>query len=273
MNLPDETTPADDAAESEATDAEATSVDTTDASTDVTIEATPADPLKASGEAPAAKTNKRPMAQAACLALLAEHFPALFTGPMRPLKLRIQSDIQERVPGVFTKADLSAFFRRYTGATAYLQAVSKSAQRFDLDGQPAGELTDEHRQVAKDELTRRRQLQQTKREEENAERNQRAQLLRDFETTRLTEANFCALKGIAAADLPALLELAKQEARERPPAPRFNDRQDRPDHRQRRPQGEPRRHQGNGPSGSGDGRRPEGGPPGSRGPRGPRNGG
>lgn len=234
MNLPDETIPAEDTA---------------------------------AGEATAAKTNKRPMAQAACLALLAEHFPALFTGPMRPLKLRIQTDIQERVPGVFTKADLSAFFRRYTGATAYLQAVAKSTQRFDLDGQPAGDLTDEHRQVAKDELTRRRQLQQAKREEENAGRHQRAQLLRDFETTRLTEANFCALKGIAAADLPALLALAKQEALERPPAPRVHDR---PDHHPRRPHGEPRRHQGNGPSGSGGGRRAEGAPSGGRGPRGPR---
>jgi len=64
MNLPDETIPADDAAESEATDAEATSVDTTDASTDVTIEATPADPLKASGEAPAAKITPKPALKA-----------------------------------------------------------------------------------------------------------------------------------------------------------------------------------------------------------------
>lgn len=240
MNLPEDTTPVNETVEGETTVTDAPDVSTV-----------------------AVKSAKRPMAQAACLALLAEHFPALFTGPVKPLKLRIQTDIQERTPSVFTKADLSSFFRRYTGATAYLQAVSKSKERFDLDGQPAGDLTDEHRQVAKDELTRRRQLQQTKREEENAERHQRAQLLRDFETTRLTEANFCALKGIAADALPAMLALAKQEASERPPAPRFQDRQDRadrPDHRQRRPHGEQRR---NGPAGD----RPAGAAPGNRGPR------
>src|SRR5262249_17742542 len=40
-------------------------------------------------------------------------FPALFSNPPKPLKLRIQADIQQRAPGTFTRPQLSAFLRRY----------------------------------------------------------------------------------------------------------------------------------------------------------------
>ncbi len=174
----------------------------------------------------------RPMSQAECLSKLTAQFPALFTGPVKPLKLRIQSDIQERAPGMFTKQDLSAFFRRYTGATAYLVAVSRSQQRFDLDGQPAGELTAEHKQVALDELKARRAVQQTRRDQEEAEQRQHSRmlidLLRDYETTRLTEANFCALKGIAPDALAGMLAQAKQVAQARPPMRGRDDRSGQP---------------------------------------------
>jgi hypothetical protein len=192
---------------------------------------------------------------------LKARFPALFTGGAKPLKLRIQADIQERAPGVFTKQVLSAFLRRYTGSTSYLIAVSRGTQRFDLDGQPAGELSEEHRQVASDELNRRRTLQQTRREQEDQERRQRASLLRDFETTTLTPANFCALKGIAADQLDGLLATARQEAEERrrefaangPQAPRPEQR-GRPPRREGEGTGRP------GPGGrTGSGGRPHGG--------------
>lgn len=154
---------------------------------------------------------------AATAAKLAELFPALFGGQPKPLKLRVQVDIQERAPGVFSKQALSAFFRRYTGSTPYLIAVSKAKHRFDLDGQEAGELSDEHRKVAADELARRRAVRNERREQEEAERRQRAGLLRDFQTTKLTEANFCALKGIAPEALPGLLAQAREEALTHPP--------------------------------------------------------
>jgi len=160
-------------------------------------------------------------------ARLAELFPALFKGQPKPLKLRIQVDLQERAPGEFSKAALSAFFRRYTGATSYLMAVARGKQRFDLDGQPAGELTDEHRQVAQDELTRRRAKQNERREQEEGERRQRLSLLRDFENTKLTEANFCALKGITVEALPALLAQAREELKNMPaPQERHDGRRD-----------------------------------------------
>lgn len=148
----------------------------------------------------------------ACGALLAERFPALFGGPAKPLKLRIQTDIQARAPGLFSKQTLSAFFRRHTGSNAYLSAMARGKQRFDLDGVPSGELAEEHRKAAADELTRRRTSQDARRAEEEAGLRQRANLLRDFETTTLTQANFCGLKGITPAELEAQLVQARREA-------------------------------------------------------------
>lgn len=148
-----------------------------------------------------------------CAQRLAQRFPALFGGGPKPLKLRIQADIQEQAPGEFSKGELSAFFRRHTGSTSYLFALVKSTTRFGLDGAPAGEISDEHRQLAQDELARRRALRDERRQLEDQQRRNRATLLRDFERTTLTPANFCALKGVAAEELDGLLALAREEAR------------------------------------------------------------
>jgi sRNA-binding protein len=170
-------------------------------------------------------------------------FPSLFVGAVKPLKLRVQNDIQERAPGVFSKRTLSVFFRRYTGSTSYLLAVSKSKFRFDLDGEPAGELSHEHRQAATEELARRRSNNQLRHEKEAQERLQRAALLRKFKTTTLTRANFCALNGVSDGELDAILARAEQEANEephKPPAPNRERPSGHPD-RVRRGESLPRR--------------------------------
>ena len=161
---------------------------------------------------------------------LKQHFPALFGGAFKPLKLHIQADIQQRAPGVFSKQALSAFFRRYTGTTGYLVAMSRARQRFDLDGNPSGELAEVHKQAAIQELERRRGLHQAKLEQAEDGRRKRAALLRDFENTTLAPANFCALKGVDPKALEALLETARKEAQERP-----SQRPLRPDARRRAP--------------------------------------
>lgn len=169
---------------------------------------------------PAASPKPAELSPAVVAEKLKQLAPALFTGGPRPLKLRIQVDIQERAPGVFSKQALSAFFRRHTGSTSYLLAVAKGAQRFDLDGQPAGDITDEHRKVANEELARRRENQQSRRELEEQQRRNRAGLLHDFERTTLTRANFCVLKGVADEELDGLLVIAREEAAQpRGPAP------------------------------------------------------
>ncbi|MDH0864797.1 ProQ/FinO family protein [Mitsuaria sp. GD03876] len=197
----------------------------------------------------------------AVAAKLKELFPALFAGGAKPLKLRVQSDIQQRAPGQFTKAQLSAFLRRYTGGTGYLIALTRAKTRFDLDGQPAGELSDEHRNAAQEELTRRRGITEARRAEEDRGRHERAQLLRDFSRTTLTPANFCALKGMTQEQLDAQLKLAREEEAQQPPRPERNDRPPRGgDHRRGGPRGEggpgqgPRGDRGDRPRRDGQGR-------------------
>ena len=213
---------------------------------------------------PAERTQGPPnLSPAACAALLAQHFPALFgAGRALPLKLRIQGDIQQRVPGLFNKKSLSIFLHRYTTSTAYLKALGSAPQRLDLDGAPAGEIDAVHREAANVEVQRRKQMFEERRAAEreqqrlaaqearraqatqnaarqtardhsrdNAEaeaRRNRAAVLRAFETTTLTRANFCALKGLVEAELDAQLALARQEREQRAQEPRFEPRQDRP---------------------------------------------
>lgn len=158
-----------------------------------------------------------PPAADECAEALKQRFPALFAGTPKPLKLRIQADIQARAPGAFTKAALSAFLRRHTGRHAYLTALTRGGPRFDLDGQPAGEVSAEHRQAAADELARRRELREGRERELEQQRRERASLLRAFESSRLSPANFCALKGVPPEALDALLALARREAAEARP--------------------------------------------------------
>lgn len=155
----------------------------------------------------------------ACADQLRLRFPALFAGAPKPLKLRIQADIQQRAPGVFTKAALSAFLRRHTGRTGYLIALTRAPHRFDLDGAPAGEITAEHRQAALDELARRREVRAAREDDLREQQRRRAELLYAFDTTTLSLANFCALKGVTPEALPALLELARREAEARRAGP------------------------------------------------------
>ncbi len=178
---------------------------------------------------------------AACAARLKVRFPALFAGAPKPIKLRIQVDIQEQAPGEFTKQDLSAFFRRYTMSHGYLLAVSRGTQRFGLDGAPAGELSEEHRRLASEELARRRANREQREQLELQQRRNRATLLHDFERTTLTPANFCALKGIAVDELDGLLAIAREEARQAPP-PALRHERAAPHRPERPPRGPQRPH-------------------------------
>ncbi len=202
------------------------------------------------------------MSPAECAARLAALFPALFAQPQPlPLKLRIQADLQQRAPGVFPRRSLSVFLQRYTTGTAYLKALVARGQRFDLDGQPAGEVADEHRDAAVAELARRRaqheqrraaerQAQRAAEEEarrgaqaEHQARQARAAVLRAFDTTTLTRANFCALKQIPEAQLDALLAQARLERQQAPARPQSDHPAGRhPDSRpERRPDHRPER--------------------------------
>jgi len=127
------------------------------------------------GAAPAPATAKNDLSPAQCAARLAEMFPALFgmEGPPKPIKLRIQADIQERAPGLFTRKALSIVLHRHTTTTPYLKALLAAPSRFDLDGQPAGDIAEEHRQAAREEVERRRAIVAARRAAEGQARNPR----------------------------------------------------------------------------------------------------
>jgi len=108
------------------------------------------------------------LSPADCARELKQLFPALFDGAPKPLKLRIQADIQARTQNRFSKKLLSVVLSRHTGATGYLVALTKATHRFDLDGQPVDTITDEHRQVAQAELDRRRAITAERRAAERA---------------------------------------------------------------------------------------------------------
>jgi sRNA-binding protein/8-oxo-dGTP pyrophosphatase MutT (NUDIX family) len=133
------------------------------------------DPAQPAADAAPASTEARASAKrpeptlAETAALLAERFPALFSpGAPKPIKLRIQADIQQRAPGVVPRKALSIFLHRHTTSTPYLRAMVAATQRFDLDGAPAGELSSEHREAAQAELERRRHIVMQRRAAERA---------------------------------------------------------------------------------------------------------
>lgn len=165
-------------------------------------------------------TPNEPVREAqAAATLLKQLFPALFAGAPKPIKLRIQQDIEARAPGRITRAALTAFLRRHTGSTSYLLALTKAQQRFDLDGQPAGELSAEHRAAAEKALAERRERLRARDAEMETARRWRADLLRDWQRSSFSRSAFCALKGVQDAALDALLEQAKQEAAQAPVKP------------------------------------------------------
>lgn len=65
----------------------------------------------------------------------------------RPLALGVHKAILEKMPEV-DPAKLRVALRAYTASTRYLKALSVGRERFDLDNQPAGEVTEEQRALA-----------------------------------------------------------------------------------------------------------------------------
>lgn len=87
------------------------------------------------------------------IAYIAECFPKCFTleGEAKPLKIGIFQDLAERLneDEKVSKTQLRAALRQYTSSWRYLHGVKPGAVRVDLDGNPCGELEEEHVEHAK----------------------------------------------------------------------------------------------------------------------------
>jgi len=88
------------------------------------------------------------------LTALAAAFPNAFSlheGRRRPLKIGIHHDLLV-LGGAERSRELSAALRSYTLNRAYLRAMRPGAVRVDLDGNPAGRVTNEDAARARETL-------------------------------------------------------------------------------------------------------------------------
>lgn len=92
----------------------------------------------------------------------------------KPLALRVDASIRERMPEIERKLLRSAL-RMHTASTRYLKAVERSQERFNLEGEVAGEVTAEQREHAAATLKERFAAQAKQhREKRAAEEEKRA---------------------------------------------------------------------------------------------------
>jgi ProP effector len=71
-----------------------------------------------------------------------------------PLAIGIDKEVLARLPGLNRKT-MRAALGIHTGSMRYLRAMEKATVRYDLDGNPGAEVTDTHRQHAKELLQER----------------------------------------------------------------------------------------------------------------------
>jgi sRNA-binding protein len=95
------------------------------------------------------KMSKKLLAE--LTSLIGAPLPPVFTRAVKPLKLGIYDDLRARYPQL--KADdLSRWLSKWVTRLQYHQRVAKGRERYDLDCQPVGKITDQERRRAQIEL-------------------------------------------------------------------------------------------------------------------------
>jgi ProP effector len=107
------------------------------------------------------------------LAILTTSFKAF--GECLPLAVGIHKIIKERLPDLDPQ-QIRAALRSHTASTRYLKALSQSKFRFDLDGMPLGEVTEEQRRHAMDALKERFRKQAARQKAEQLVKQQQEKL-------------------------------------------------------------------------------------------------
>lgn len=109
----------------------------------------------------------------ATLEVLVSSFPVFRDG--KPLAIGIHKAIKARLPDI-GEGSLRLALKNHTASTKYLKAISNGNQRFDLDGNPAGEITDEQRQQALTTLKERFRKIADRKKAEQAEKERQTKL-------------------------------------------------------------------------------------------------
>lgn len=112
----------------------------------------------------------------AVLDSLSANFPVF--RDCQPLAIGIHKTLKLRQPEL-SDGGVRFALKQHTASTKYLKAIANGTQRFDLDGNPAGEITAEQRQQALDTLKERfRKMADKKRaEQQDKERQEKLQKL------------------------------------------------------------------------------------------------
>lgn len=130
-------------APSESPDTPVGAADTASTGTPAEAPATDAAATPAAAPAPSAR---------ALLKQLQQEFPAF--RDCLPLAIGIDKQLLQRMPGLDRKT-MRAALGIHTGSMRYLRAMEKAKVRYDLDGTAGAEVTDTHRQHAKEQLQQR----------------------------------------------------------------------------------------------------------------------
>jgi sRNA-binding protein len=123
---------------------------------------------------PMSKKAEREKAALALLTQLGDLYPTVFIrewGAMpKPLALKIRDDIAARMPGVDPQT-LKAAMRLYFTRTVplYWKALKAGAPRYDLDGNPRGEVTAEEQAQAEKDYAAWRERRKLKQEAKEAQ--------------------------------------------------------------------------------------------------------
>lgn len=131
---------------------------------------TPSGDAEAASEDSPEATDETSLRQqsSALLDLLVETYPTVFlpftARQVKPLKIGIHKDLETTIKAWgFSTPVLKIALSRYTRARRYQVALLKETQRLDLEGQEAGEVSDENREIAQNrinELNEKRKQQQ-----------------------------------------------------------------------------------------------------------------
>lgn len=119
----------------------------------MTTEDQPASPPATPAETPTTPTTSQPKVEPRALLLQLQEVSETFRD-CKPVALRIDKAIAVRFPDVERKVIRSAM-RMHTASTRYLKVMEKGGQRYDLDGQANGEVTEEHQAHAAQTLKER----------------------------------------------------------------------------------------------------------------------
>ena len=132
--------------------------------------------------APQDKPAEKPADTRALLKTLQERFEVFRN--FSPLAIGIDKQVFEKLPEL-SKKSLRLAMRSHTISTRYLKEMEKGTVRLNLDGSPAGEVTDENRQHASEQLKERFKKQAEQRRE--AEAAAKAEQRRQEKLSQLTE--------------------------------------------------------------------------------------